>query len=120
MQILILVDVWQVWNSSSYCSNTSIYTCIRESSSNFITWDIYENRISIIHVVLSRLTTTTVIKNSGSLVATAVINHISINSITSTITITNNDPLNPRHYSVDCSGNSAEDIPRTSISSKCL
>ena len=39
----------QVWNNSSYCSDTVIFTCVEEQR-NFLIWDVYDDDISFISI----------------------------------------------------------------------
>ena len=50
--IIALATLMQVWNNSSYCSDTVIFTCVNEQR-RFLIWDVYDDDILIIAITLT-------------------------------------------------------------------
>ena len=89
LPIIVLATLMQVWNNSSYCSDTVIFTCVNEQR-GFLFWDVYDNDIQIISITLassqSPKLTTRQFQNS---VISAEITYRNSTAVASTLTITN-------------------------------
>ena len=110
----------QVWNSSSYCSNDLIYTCISEHIA-FNIWDIYDEARRIAHYPL--IGNQTAKREIGSAVASFTGTHVNSTSLASTLVLTptpSADAPSQINYMIYCNNILAESTPRTLVSSKLL
>ena len=105
----------QVWNSSSYCSNDLIYTCINENSP-IIIWDVFDKLNVIEHfAVFGNTTRSTVLE---SVIVGYRVTHINSTSLYSTLVLTElADAPSQNNYNIYCNSILADNTPRSSISS---
>ena len=115
---LFSVNVMQVWNSSSYCSNDLIYTCINENSP-IIIWNVYDGIRSIAHFAVNRNETGR--SDLRSVVVSYTVTHINSTSLTSTLVLTSTqsaDAPYQHNYNIYCNNILAVNTPRSFVSCK--
>ena len=109
-------SVWKVWNSSSYCSNKVIYSCVSDNTP-VINWDISEQGIliaswSVIHFINDgRL-----IRETEPIEAVLEVTYSNSTFIASTIILIL--AMDPQTITVSCNSIIPENIPRTSFKNK--
>ena len=109
-------SVWKVWNSSSYCSNKVIYSCVSDNTP-FINWDILEQGRKIASWAVSHITNNgRLIRESEPLETVLEVTYSNSTFIASTITLTTT--RDPQTYTIACNRIITENVPRTSLKSK--
>ena len=107
--------VWQVWNSSSYCSNNKlIYSCVSDSPG--INWDISEQGRLIASWSVSHFTNNgRLLRESEPIEAVLEVTYSNSTFIASTIKLTISMDLQ-----IQCNNIIAKNIQRSSLTGKCL
>ena len=92
----------QIWNNSSYCSDTVIFICVNEQR-GFLIWDVYDDDISITSITLSSSQFSG--RSTRRFEKSAIIAEITYSNSTalaSTLTITNFSALSAN--AIGCNG----------------
>ena len=109
-------SVWKIWNSSSYCSNKVIYSCVSDNTA-VINWDISEQGTLIASSTVSHVTNDgRLIRESEPIEAVLEVTYSNLTFIASTIILILS--MDPQTVTVACNSIILENIPRTSVKSK--
>ena len=109
-------SVWKVWNSSSYCSNKVIYSCVSDNTP-VINWDISEQGIPIASWTVTHFTSDgRLIRESEPIETVLEVTYSNSTFIASTIILIL--AMEPQIITVSCNSIIPENIPRTSVKSK--
>ena len=89
LPIIVLATLMQVLNSSSYCSDTVIFTCVNEQR-GFLIWDVYDNDIIFTSITLaSSLSPNLSTRRFEKSAIIAEITYRNSTALASTLTVTN-------------------------------